>query len=114
MREVLGALAKNSRHVISSPLGEGERLNGVRPIAGRTSIHPLIPTTRFSTCFTPDAAIDYTGAGGIKGSLAEVRAWLAEVMPRFSMTQHLVTNRGIAIDGDEAPCRSCLFNPMGF
>jgi 3-phenylpropionate/cinnamic acid dioxygenase small subunit len=67
----------------------------------------------FSTCFTPDAAIDYTAAGGIKGTLPEVRAWLAQVMPRFQMTQHLVTNRSVQVDGDTATCRSCLFNPMG-
>ena len=67
----------------------------------------------FSTCFTPDAAIDYTAAGGIKGTLPEVRSWLAEVMPRFPMTQHLVTNRSVQLDGDSATCRSYLFNPMG-
>jgi len=67
----------------------------------------------FSTCFTPDAFIDYTAAGGIKGALAEVRQWLAEVMAGFPMTQHLVTNRDVRVEGDSAICRSCLFNPMG-
>ena len=59
----------------------------------------------FSTCFTPDAAIDYTAAGGIKGTLPEVRAWLAEVMVRFPMTQHLVTNRSVHVDGRAAVAR---------
>jgi 3-phenylpropionate/cinnamic acid dioxygenase small subunit len=67
----------------------------------------------FATCFTPDAVIDYTGAGGIKGQLPEVRDWLAQVMAGFPMTQHLVTNRTVHIVGDTATCRSCLFNPMG-
>jgi 3-phenylpropionate/cinnamic acid dioxygenase small subunit len=67
----------------------------------------------FSTCFTPDAHIDYTAAGGIKGALPEVRRWLAEVMAGFPMTQHLVTNRAVRVSGDTAVCRSCLFNPMG-
>jgi 3-phenylpropionate/cinnamic acid dioxygenase small subunit len=67
----------------------------------------------FATCFTPQAFIDYTGAGGIKGSLPEVREWLAQVMAGFPMTQHLVTNRAVQISGDTATCRSCLFNPMG-
>ena len=67
----------------------------------------------FTTCFTLDATIDYTGAGGIKGTLPEVRQWLAEVMERFPMTQHLVTNRAVQVSGDSATCRSCLFNPMG-
>jgi hypothetical protein len=67
----------------------------------------------FASCFTPDAFIDYSAAGGIKGPLSEVRQWLAEVMAGFPMTQHLVTNRAVLIDGDSAACRSCLFNPMG-
>jgi 3-phenylpropionate/cinnamic acid dioxygenase small subunit len=67
----------------------------------------------WSSCFTPDAFIDYTAAGGIKGALPEVRQWLAQVMAGFPVTQHLVTNKAVHIDGDTATCRSCLFNPMG-
>ncbi len=67
----------------------------------------------FATCFTPDAFIDYTGAGGIKGTFAEVRDWLAQVMAGFPMTQHLVTNRAVDLTGDTATSRCCLFNPMG-
>jgi hypothetical protein len=67
----------------------------------------------WADCFTPDAHIDYTAAGGIKGSLAEVKQWLSSVMAGFPMTQHLVTNKVVAIDGDRAECRSALLNPMG-
>jgi len=67
----------------------------------------------WSSCFTADAAIDYSAAGGAKGGVAEVRRWLAEVMASFPMTQHLVTNREIRVEGNTAACRSCLFNPMG-
>ena len=67
----------------------------------------------FTTCFTPEAFIDYSGAGGVKGPLPEVRQWLTEVMAGFPMTQHLVTNRAVRVAGDTATCRSCLFNPMG-
>lgn len=67
----------------------------------------------WAACFTPDAHIDYTAAGGIKGSLAEVKAWLETVMVNFPMTQHMVTNKAIALDGDTATCRSALLNPMG-
>jgi len=67
----------------------------------------------FTTCFTADAFIDYTAAGGIKGAFPEVREWLAQVMAGFPMTQHLVTNRAVTTAGDTATCRSCLFNPMG-
>jgi len=68
---------------------------------------------RWASCFTGDATIDYSAAGGIAGPVAEVRQWLAEVMAGFPMTQHLVTNREVQISGDAATCRSCLFNPMG-
>ncbi len=66
----------------------------------------------YRSCFTADALIDYTSAGGIRGGLEEVVAWLAQVMPYFSMTQHLVTNRRIEIDGDEARAHSYFFNPL--
>lgn len=68
---------------------------------------------RWASCFTPDASIDYTAAGGIKGSLPVVRAWLESVIAGFKMTHHLVTNKEVRIDGDRAVCRSSLFNPMG-
>lgn len=67
----------------------------------------------YESCFTPDAYIDYSSSGGIKGSLIEVRQWLSQVMPIFAMTQHLVTNRAITIDGDTATSRSYFFNPLG-
>ncbi len=66
----------------------------------------------YSTCFTEDAYIDYTAAGGIKGTLAEVRAWLEKTMAIFPMSQHVVCNRDISIDGDTATCRSIFYNPM--
>jgi len=67
----------------------------------------------WQSCFTADAFIDYTAAGGVKGGVAEVRQWLAEVMASFEMTQHLVTNRAVEINGDVATSRCALFNPMG-
>jgi 3-phenylpropionate/cinnamic acid dioxygenase small subunit len=33
----------------------------------------------FETCFTADAFIDYTDAGGVKGGRQEVKEWLAKV-----------------------------------
>jgi SnoaL-like domain len=66
----------------------------------------------YSTCFTEDAFIDYTSAGGVKGQLPEVRAWLEKTMPIFPMSQHAVLNRDIRIAGDTATCRSIFYNPM--
>jgi 3-phenylpropionate/cinnamic acid dioxygenase small subunit len=68
----------------------------------------------YDTCFTEDAFIDYTSAGGIKGGLVEVRDWLAKTLPIFCMTQHVVCNRVIQIDGDVATARSVFYNPMAF
>ena len=33
--------------------------------------------------FTPDAEIDYTATGGIAAAYAEVKPWLAEMLPIF-------------------------------
>lgn len=66
----------------------------------------------WDSCFTPDATIDYSAFGGIAGGVKVVRAWLEEVMPRFEMSQHLVVNRDVAIEGDTARARSAFFNPM--
>ena len=62
--------------------------------------------------FTPDAFIDYTSAGGIKGPFPEVKAWLAQVLPSFSAYQHLVTNKQIELDGDSATSIAGFYNPM--
>jgi hypothetical protein len=62
--------------------------------------------------FTPDAFVDYTSAGGIKGQFPEVKAWLASVLPHFPAYQHFVTNKDIRIDGDTATSRAGFYNPM--
>ena len=66
------------------------------------------------TVFTPDAEIDYTSSGGTSGRYPEVKAWLAQVLPMFSMTQHYVTNTTVEFgpDGASATARSDLYNPM--
>ena len=65
------------------------------------------------TVYTPDAKIDYTTSGGIKGEYPEVRAWLAKALAPFTMTQHLISNSAVNIDGDTATARTMVFNPMG-
>ncbi|HYC21608.1 MAG TPA: nuclear transport factor 2 family protein [Candidatus Bathyarchaeia archaeon] len=63
--------------------------------------------------FTPDARIDYTTSGGIQGRFPEVKDWLAKTLVHFPMTQHLVTNLQIEIQGDRATSRAYFYNPMG-
>ena len=62
--------------------------------------------------FTPDAVIDYTEMGGIRGSLAEQKEFLAAAMPGFAGFQHLTATSTFDIDGDVARVRTICFNPM--
>lgn len=62
--------------------------------------------------FTPDAIIDYTEVGGIRGTLPEIKAYLAEAMSNFTAFQHMAATTRLDIDGDRATARSILFNPM--
>jgi 3-phenylpropionate/cinnamic acid dioxygenase small subunit len=66
----------------------------------------------YRTVFTEDAFIDYESAGGIKGDLGTIVAWLAEALAAFPKTQHLVANIDARIDGDEAGVRAMFYNPM--
>ena len=66
------------------------------------------------TVFTPDAILDYTSPGGIRGAFPEVKAWLAQVLPLFPIRQHYVTNVEVEMTGgDTAISRAYLYNPMG-
>ena len=67
----------------------------------------------YETVFTEDAFIDYESAGGIKGKLPEIRAWLEKTLAMFPMTQHVVCNRVVELDGDKGTARSVFYNPMG-
>jgi hypothetical protein len=62
--------------------------------------------------FTPDARIDYTATGGIEGTFAEVKAWLAEVLPAFARRQHLIGQSAVTLDGDTAAVTAYFINPM--
>lgn len=62
--------------------------------------------------FTPDAIIDYSEAGGARGTVAEIKEFLANAMPTFTAFQHLSTTTRLQIDGDRAKARTILFNPM--
>lgn len=74
---------------------------------------------RLDEVFTPDAAIDYTQSGGIEGSYAEVKPWLADNLPIFPKRMHTlgqveVRHREVAPDSDEqvADVAAYFHNPM--
>jgi hypothetical protein len=63
------------------------------------------------TVFTAEATIDYTSSGGIKGQLPEVAAWLEKTLSAFPMTQHMLGNKLIKLEGDQGTGRTYFFNP---
>jgi 3-phenylpropionate/cinnamic acid dioxygenase small subunit len=62
--------------------------------------------------FTPDAVLDYTATGAIKGSWPEHKAFNVKVLTGFKGTQHLMGLPSISVAGDTAVTRTCCFNPM--
>lgn len=62
--------------------------------------------------FTADAVIDYTVMGGPRGSLPEIKKFLAEAMSIFPHTQHLVANMQVRLNGDEGTGRIMCHNPQ--
>ncbi len=66
------------------------------------------------TCFTPDAHLDYTSAGGVKGPYPQVRGWLEKALAAFPMTVHFISNSVVTLEGSKARARTCVLNPMGF
>ncbi|MEV7006962.1 nuclear transport factor 2 family protein [Streptosporangium sp. NPDC051022] len=57
---------------------------------------------RLDLVFTPDAMIDYTAGGGVRGTRDEVRRWLAETLPHWPGRQHLIGATVVRFVGDEA------------
>ena len=57
--------------------------------------------------YTPDASIDWTEAGAIKGTPAAVRSWAAPLFATFPYPQyqHLTGNFQVRVTGDAATCR---------
>jgi len=66
--------------------------------------------------FTDDAVLDYTATGAIRGSLAEMKAFIAEAFTMFEGTQHLTTSTTLRFsdDGNTAHGKSACHNPMVF
>jgi hypothetical protein len=63
--------------------------------------------------FTDDAFLDYTAFSGPKGPRDDVIMWVQDMLTEFVMSQHLITNRLITIDGDDAVVVAELLAIMG-
>jgi hypothetical protein len=65
----------------------------------------------YRDCFTEDAVIDYTAAGGIKGPRDVVAVWMARVFSVMD-SQHLISNVQVDWRGaDSADVRNAFNNP---
>ncbi len=67
---------------------------------------------QYRSIFTTDAEIDYTSAGGIAGTVDEIVEFLSTSLEMFEMTQHLVSNIDLEVNGDSATVTAMFNNPM--
>lgn len=63
--------------------------------------------------FLPDAVVDYTDEGGVRGSIDDAIAWFDKTLANFTASQHFVTNRRVKITGDTATVNAYIFSPLG-
>lgn len=69
---------------------------------------------RWQALFLPDAHIDYTSAGGIAGSPAELAAWMPDALSIFEFCLHSSSTHEIRFTGpDTANGRVHVFNRNG-
>ena len=69
---------------------------------------------RWEALFTPDARIDYTSAGGIAGTPAEVAAWMPDAMAVFTWCLHTTATHEVRFTGaDTAIGRVHVINRNG-
>ena len=67
---------------------------------------------QYRSIFTADAEIDYTSAGGIAGTVDEVVEFLSTSLEMFEMTQHLVSNIDLEVNGESATVTAMFNTPM--
>jgi hypothetical protein len=69
---------------------------------------------RWQALFLPDAHIDYTSAGGIAGTPADLAAWMPDALSVFEFCLHSTTTHEITFTGpDTANGRVHVFNRNG-
>lgn len=69
---------------------------------------------RWEVLFLADAHVDYTSAGGIEGSPAELAAWMPGALSVFEFCLHTTSMHDIAFTGaDSATGRVHVFNRNG-
>lgn len=66
----------------------------------------------WKSIFTPDATVDYSSAGAPVGTPDELAVWLEQGLKVVPMTQHLISNIEVDLNGDKAKVRAMFYNPM--
>lgn len=72
----------------------------------------------FRALFTPDARLDYSGAGGIDDTVERAAEWVELALSHFPVRQHLIVNRRLRLKdlggyaGDTAEVRADYIIPM--
>jgi len=70
--------------------------------------------SRWEALFLPDGVVDYTRAGGIKGTPSEVAEWMVGAMATFAFCLHTTATHEIRFTGpDAAVGRVHVFNRNG-
>src|SRR5579859_2066890 len=102
---------------------EGRRMDEVREMLDHHAIEKILKRyaraldeknyDALDAVFTEDAVLDYTAAGGIKGTYPVVKNWLKEVLDPMPEMQHFTTNVEIEFDGDHAKGASYTLNING-
>jgi len=98
------------------------RVRSLEEIADRLEIQDLLVSyshaidfrrwDELDDVFTPDAFIDHTAMGGVKGTYPEIKAYLQKVMPIFASYYHMISTSKIVVDGDTATGVTICHNPM--
>lgn len=69
---------------------------------------------RWEALFLSDGLVDYTRAGGIKGTPAEVAEWMVGAMANFAFTLHTTSTHEIRLTGPATAVGRChVFNRNG-
>ena len=108
---------------IEAPDGDGAVLPAHR-LADRLAVEDLVTAyayavddrdwQRWEMLFTPDGFVDYTRAGGIAGTPAEVAAWMPGAMSAFRFCLHTTSTHLVRFTGaDTATGRVHVFNRNG-
>lgn len=64
----------------------------------------------WTACFTDDAHLDYTTAGGVAGTVGEAVSWLSPTMAIFDMRMSRLANIQICFDGADQAAVGSQYN----